>query len=60
MARGDVRVQLRLVDHATPALRRISRQLWWMRHGPTVMAVLIAVIVVLASVAGFLLGRLSA
>ena len=34
---GDLTVRIRVIDEATPVLRKISRRLWWMRHGRTLL-----------------------
>jgi hypothetical protein len=55
MAATDMTVTIRAKDEVTPVLRRISRQLWWARHGT---AVLFALWTVIAFVLGEIAGRL--
>ena len=57
---GDVTVTIRAVDKVTPALRRIGWNLFIFRHGTEVIVALSLVILVLAVVLAFVLGRVSA
>lgn len=51
-----ITVRITAEDHVTPALRRIHRRLWWMKHGEEIMRT----VTVLLAVTAFILGRLSA
>jgi hypothetical protein len=60
MKADDITVTLTAVDRVSPVLRRIGRRLWWMQYGGFVTTGLVIAVVIFASIAAFLLGRLSA
>ena len=54
---GDVTVKLRVKDEVTPALRRITRQIWIMEHADAVYLTLMVVWFIVGSLLGFVIGR---
>lgn len=57
---SDLTVRIRAVDEVSPTLRRLGRQLWWMRYGGMVLSGLVVTVLVLLTFLAFVLGRLSA
>lgn len=39
---SNLHVRITATDEVTPVLRRIRRELWWMRHGETVAVAIVA------------------
>ena len=55
---GEVQVKLSVKDEVTPALRRISRQVWIMENAENVYRFLMVLMLVVGLLGGFILGRL--
>ena len=57
---SDIQIRARLDDRVTPALRRLSRRLWWFQYGGAVLFAASLVLMVLVVALAFALGRVTA
>jgi hypothetical protein len=61
MARiDDVTVTLRAVDKVSPALRRLSRRLWWFQYGGAILFAVSLLLMGVVTALAFALGRITA
>lgn len=57
---GDVTVTIRAIDEVSPVIRRIKWHLWIWRYSDRIILAMGVVILVLAVVLAFVLGRVTA
>ena len=50
-------IKITVVDEATPVIRRITRELWWMQFGGRVVVAVLVIALVAVFLSGFLIGE---